>query len=283
MRLNTFNRIFLCSMEKFIDVDKILKEKNPKLSKWLPKFVVRYLKRVLHQDEINQILATHQDKKNEVFCQKILNDFNITVDTFGVENIPKKGGVIFACNHPLGGMDALALIQEVSNIRTDIKFVVNDILLSLTNLEDVFTGVNKYGSNSKDSLQDLNDLFGSEQAIFVFPAGLVSRKFGKDIRDLEWKKAFITRAKKFDKPVIPVYTDGKLSNFFYRLFKIRKFLGIKANLELFYLIDETFKQKDKKYKIVFGKPIKSATFDKSKSDKDWADYVKTITYQLNQN
>ncbi len=270
-------------MEKFIDVDKILKEKSPKLAKWLPGFVIKYLKRVLHQNEINQILNDKKGLNGIDFSKAILSDFNIKVETFGLENIPKTGGVIIASNHPLGGMDALALIQEISKIRTDFKFVVNDVLMNLKNLEDVFVGVNKYGSNSKVSLQELNNLFASEQAIFVFPAGLVSRKFGNKIKDLDWKKAFITRAKKFKRDIIPVYIDGKLSNFFYRLYKFRKFLGIKANLELFYLIDETLKQKNKKYKIFFGKPIKYTKFDKSKSDLDWATYVKEIVYKQTNN
>jgi 1-acyl-sn-glycerol-3-phosphate acyltransferase len=266
-------------MEKFIDVDKILKEKSPRLFKWLPGFVIRYFKRILHQNEINQILYNKKGLNGLEFSKAILSDFNINVESFGLENIPKSGGVVIASNHPLGGMDALALIQEISKVRKDFKFVVNDVLMNLKNLEDVFVGINKYGTNSKQSLQELNDLFASEQAVFVFPAGLVSRKFGHDIIDLDWKKAFITRAKKFKRPIVPVYVDGKLSNFFYRLYKIRKFFGIKANIELFYLIDETLKQKNKNYKIFFGKPIKYTKFDKSKSDVNWAKYVKDIVYQ----
>ncbi|HIP35787.1 MAG TPA: glycerol acyltransferase [Crocinitomix sp.] len=266
-------------MEKFIDVDKILKDKNPNIAKWMPKFVVKYLKKVLHQNEINQILTNKKGLNGVEFSKAILSDFNNKTQAIGLENIPKTGGVILACNHPLGGMDALILIQEISKVRTDFKFVVNDVLLNLKNLQDVFVGVNKYGNNSKTSLNELNELFASNQAVVVFPAGLVSRKFGKEVKDLEWKKTFITRAKKFNRDVIPVYIDGKLSNFFYRLYKIRKFFGVKANVELFYLIDETLKQKNKKYKVFFGKPIKYTKFDKSKSDKDWAEEVKKMTYK----
>ena len=268
-------------MEKFIDVDKILAEKNPRLNKWLPGFVKNFIKKIVHQNEINQILNDKKGLNGVDFSKAILKDFNIEVESFGLENIPKTGGIILASNHPLGGMDALALIQEISKVRQDFKFVVNDILMNLKNLEDVFVGVNKFGSNSKLSLQELNNLFAKEQAIFVFPAGLVSRKFGDKVKDLDWKKAFITRAKKFKRAIIPVYVDGKLSNFFYRLYKIRTFLGIKANIELFFLIDETLKQKDKKYKIYFGKPINYTKFDKSKSDVEWAEFVKDLVYQQN--
>ena len=268
-------------MKKFIDVDKILSDKNPKLAKWLPKFVVRYLKRTLHQDEINQILIDNKDNNNYDFCVAILKEFNISVNLIGKENIQKNGGVILAANHPLGGMDALALVQEISPIRKDLKFVVNDVLLNLINLSGLFVGVNKHGTNSKASLIALNDLFASEQAVFVFPAGLVSRKQKGKIKDLEWKKTFISRSKKFKRNVIPVHINGELSSFFYRLSTVREKVGLKANLEMLYLIDETLKQKNKKYTITIGEPINYTTFDKSKSDKEWAEFVKNKVYTLN--
>jgi 1-acyl-sn-glycerol-3-phosphate acyltransferase len=267
-------------MKKFIDVDKILEDKSPRLAKWLPKFLVRYLKRILHQNEINQILEDNRDKNDYEFCVEILKNFNIKVESQGLENIPKSGGAIFVCNHPLGGMDALAIIQEVNKVRSDIKFVVNDILLNLKNLSGLFVGVNKHGTNTKQSIIELNNLFGSDQAVFVFPAGLVSRKKNNNIEDLEWKKTFVTRAKKFKRNVIPVYIDGELSKFFYRLSNIRKKIGVKANIEMLYLVNETFKQKNKKYIIKYGAPISFKEFNDSKTDKVWAEYTKNLIYNL---
>lgn len=266
--------------DKFIDVDKILKDKNPRLAKWLPRFIKKYLKKILHQSEINQILEENKDLNAFEFCNEVLTRFNIEVEAIGLENIPKKGGVIFAVNHPLGGMDALAIIQQVSTVRKDIKFVVNDILLNLKNLSSIFVGVNKHGVNDKKSILALNQLFESEQAIFVFPAGLVSRKTKGEIKDLEWKKTFISRSKKFQRNVIPVFVDGELSKYFYRLSNFRKKIGVKANIEMLYLADETLKQKNKKYQIHFGKPINFSKFDTTKTDLQWADYVKNIVYQL---
>ncbi len=266
--------------QKFIDIDKIVDEKNPNLRKWVPKFFFSYLKKIVRQKEVNQILEETKDLEGYEFCVEIIKRFNIKIKTHGLNNIPKTGGAIFAANHPLGGIDALAIVKEVTPIRPDIKFVVNDILLHLKNLNKLFIGVNKHGTNTKTSLAALNQEFDSDQAIFVFPAGLVSRKQKGTVKDTEWKKTFISRSKKFKKDVIPVFLDGELSNFFYNLSNFRQRIGIKANIEMLYLVNEMFKLKNKTYHLHFGSPIPHSTFDKSKSDAEWAEYVKTSVYNL---
>lgn len=269
--------------EKFIDVEHILESKNPKLRKWIPGFIVRYLKKIIHQEEINQILMENEAIYGYDFCMDIIKRFRIKVEVLGADNIPKDGGCILASNHPLGGMDAMAIIHGIAPYRRDVKFIVNDILLNLKNLKGLFVGVNKHGSKSKSSLNAVNELFDSSNAIFLFPAGLVSRRKKGKIEDLEWKKTFISRAKKFNKPVVPVYVDGRLSNFFYNLSNLREKLGIKANIEMLYLADEMFKQQDQTVRIIFGEPINPAIFDATKSDKDWAKWVKEGVYALDRN
>ncbi len=246
----------------------------------MPRFLIRYLKRKIHQKESNEVIATNEGKNGYEFSKYIIDYLDIKVEVRGLENLPKEGGAIMAVNHPLGGMDALAIIQEVYTIRKDLKFVVNDLLLQLENLKDLFVGVNKHGANSKEALQRLNAVYGSDQLVFVFPAGLVSRKKKRKVRDLEWKKTFITRSRNFGKKVVPVHLDGELSRFFYRLANFRKRIGIKANLEMFYLVDELFKQSGKTLVITFGEAIESTTFDNSKKDVEWAAWVKEKVYNL---
>ncbi|TAE66470.1 MAG: glycerol acyltransferase [Bacteroidetes bacterium] len=267
-------------MEKFIDIDAIFKAKNPKLYKWMPRFVISYLKKIAHQEECNNFMIKNKDKEGIDFCKQVINEFNIKVEVIGLENIPKEGGCIFASNHPLGGMDAMAVVAKISDIRPDIQFIVNDLLLYLTNLKNIFVGVNKVGKNAMESLRVVDELFASEKAVFLFPAGLVSRKQKGVIKDLEWKKTFVTRAKKYKRNVVPVYIDGKLSNFFYNLANFRKKIGMKANIEMMYLADEMFKQKNQTIKIIFGNPIPYTYFDKSKSDAEWAEIIKEQTYKL---
>ena len=162
--------------EKFVDIEGIIKSKNPKLLKVLPKFIVNYIKRIAHQDDINEILHDFRDIYDYEFCTELIKRLNIKVTVKGQENIPKPGGFIFASNHPLGGMDAMALVTVIEPYRKDVKFIVNDILLNLKNLNGLFVGVNKHGGNTKNSLQLIDDLFASDKAVFVFPAGLVSIK-----------------------------------------------------------------------------------------------------------
>lgn len=266
--------------QQLIDVEGIIANKNPKVLKWLPSFVISYLKKTIHQEDINTILIENKDKFDYDFAEDIINRFNIKVKVKGLENVPKSGGCILASNHPLGGIDALAIVTSFKDYRRDLKFVVNDILLYLKNLNELFVGVNKHGNNSKDSLNSVNELFASDKAVFVFPAGLVSRKTNGKIRDLEWKKTFITQAKKHKKDIIPLRVDGELSPFFYRLAAIRKLLGIKANIEMLFLAKETFKQQNKTINIIVGKPISYQTFDKTKNDKQWAEWVKERVYAM---
>jgi putative hemolysin len=268
--------------EKFIDIDKVIKDKNPKLLTILPKFLINYLKRIVHEDDVNEILHDFKDIYDYEFCAELIKRLNIKVNVSGLENIPKNGGFIFASNHPLGGMDAMALVTVIEPYRKDVKFIVNDILLNLKNLNGIFTGVNKHGGNTKNSLKLVDELFASDRAVFVFPAGMVSRRKKGVIADLEWKKTFITRAKKHNKSIVPVYVEGSLSNFFYNLSNLRMSLGMKANLEMLYLSDESFKQQNKTLNIVFGEPVPASHFDGTKSDKEWSKWMKEKVHQMGQ-
>ena len=125
------------SDNKFIDIKRLIASKSPKLAKWLPGFVIRYLKKTLHQDELNDFLEKHKDVYNAAFCSAVIDYFNIHTEIEGIENIPKEGPVIIAMNHPLGGMDAMALISALKGQREDLKFIVNDLLMNLHNLKDL--------------------------------------------------------------------------------------------------------------------------------------------------
>lgn len=268
-------------MDKFVDVRKIIISKNKTLIKWLPGFFIKWIERVIHQDEVNEFMFKHKDDDSFTFCKAAVEDFNLKLNLKGVENIPSQPQpIIFASNHPLGGLDAITIVHLLRDVRPDIKFIVNDLLMHVRSLKDKFIGVNKVGKNAVESLQKVEEQFASGSATYIFPAGLVSRKIKGKIEDLEWKKTFITKAKKYSKPVIPVHIDGRLTNRFYRLANLRKFLGIKLNIEMFFLVDELFKQKNVQIDIVIGKPILPETFTRERSDKEWAQWVKEKAYEL---
>lgn len=263
----------------FIDLEKVIADKNPKLLKVLPGFVVSYLKRVVHQNEINAILWNNRHYFGVDFARKFIESSGVNIKLHGVENIPTSGRQLLACNHPLGGLDGIALMSEVGDLRKDFLFPVNDLLMNLTNLKEHFIPVNKHGSNA-DNIRIFNDTFNSDNLLLYFPAGLVSRKINGTIIDLEWKKTFLTKSIKFNRDIIPVHISGRNTNFFYNMANWRKRLGIKANIEMLYLADEMFKQKDKIINITFGKLIPVETFDKRHSPAEWAQIIKDHVYAL---
>ena len=266
--------------KKIIDVKQVIHEKNPKLLKFFPGFIVRYLQRILQEKDVNQFVNDHKEDTPIEFCLSVMKKFNIDLDYEGLENVPAKGGASITMNHPLGGLDAMALVTVVHEKRPDLKFVVNDVLLHLENLQPIFVGVNLHGGNAAASLRAVDETFQGNELLCIFPAGLVSRKTDGKLEDLKWKKTFVTRSIKYNKTIVPVYIDGSLTNFFYRMYTIRKKLGIKANIEMLYLVNELYKQHNKKIKIKFGEPLYAADFDDSKSHDEWAQYVKSKVYEL---
>ena len=264
-----------------IDIDNILKTKAPKHYKKIPKFATNYLKRTVHQDEINDIIRRHQDKEGVDFMNALLDEFKLTLSIKGEEHIPLKGRLVFASNHPLGGMDGICLSAYLGNkFHKKIKYLVNDVLMNIEPLKPIFVPINKYGLQAKESAKLINEAYASDDQIITFPAGLCSRKQNGRIEDLHWMKNFVLKAIEYKRDVVPVHFEGKNSNFFYNFSNVRKSLGVKFNIELIYLPNEMFKNKNQIFTITFGEPIPWQTFDKSNTPSGWAEYVKEKVYSL---
>lgn len=266
--------------EKFIDIRNVIHSKSPKLAKWIPKPLIKYLQRTIHEDEINRIMIKFHDLTGLDFVDALIEELGVEVRLDGENNIPIDESVVFVANHPLGGLDGIAFMNAIGRYRRDVKFLVNDILLNIKNLEPLFIPVNKVGNQGKNYIKAIDTAYSNDDALLVFPAGLVSRKIKGKITDLEWKKSFISRSKKYKKNIVPVYIEGRNSNFFYNLANIRKKIGIKANIEMLYLPDEMFLQKGQMVNITIGETIPYTYFDKAKSEQDWADEVKNLVYSL---
>lgn len=263
-----------------IDLEKIIHNKNPKLLKILPKFILKYIKKVIHQDDLNSLLMQTKDSYGLDFVKEVLDHFQIEVKSEGAENIPKTGRCIVVCNHPLGGIDGIAIMSEVGKIRPDLKAMVNDLLMNLQNLSHLMIPVNKHGKNAIQNLRDIDEVYASGNCVIIFPAGLVSRKQQGGVSDLEWKKGFISKAIKYKMSVVPVYIEAKNSSFFYNFAFLRKKIGIKTNIEMFYLVDEVYKQKGKTIQVKIGKAIDYTLFTKAHSQHEWAQKVKDHVYEL---
>lgn len=264
-----------------INVKKLFEQKAPKTAKKIPGFVFHYLKKIAHEDDINNLLAKTEGKDGLDFVDEAIKDFNLTVETEGLDNVSPDGRIIIASNHPIGGLDGIALIGTVGKVRRDVITPVNDLLMYIDPLRPIFIPVNKVSNNAADNARLLAETFEGDKAICYFPFGLCSRRVGKRIYDLEWKKTFITRAKRHQRDIVPTHITGRLSNRFYRLANTRKRLGIKANIEMLYLIDEFYRQKNQTLKITFGKPIPWQSLDKSRTDSEWATQIRNYSYNMN--
>jgi len=265
---------------KFIDIDKVFNDKNPQLKKFIPKILINYLKRITHQNEVNDFMAKNQNIYGIEYAEAVIAYFQSKYTIKGEENIPKEGRYIFVANHPLGGLDGVIFVAAVGKFFKNIKFPVNDILMNIKNLGSIFLPINKHGGHSRDAAIKLEEAYASDNQMLMFPAGLVSRRKKDVIKDLEWKKNFIKKAITHKRDIIPVHISGQNTNRFYNLANWRKKLGIKANIEMLYLVDELYLQKNKTITVTFGKPIQIKDVQNAQASNNWAQKIKDEVYAL---
>ncbi len=266
--------------EKFIDIERIFASKNSRIIKLLPRFVIRYLRKIIHEESLNMHLEKYKDVYGLDFINATLQHFGVKISIHGIDHIRTDEKLLIASNHPLGGLDGMALMSAVGQVNRNLIFPVNDLLLNVKNLRDMFIPINKHGSNPRVAVKLLDEMLISDKIVLYFPAGLVSRKRKGKICDLEWKKTFVTKSRKFKRKIVPVYINGENSKFFYNLANFRKLLGIKANIEMLYLVNEMYNQYNKEINIYFGQPLSFEDLPKDMNDEELAAYIKNIAYKL---
>lgn len=264
-----------------LDVKEVIRSKSPGLAKLSP--LVAYLRRIVHEDEINRILEKYYGLPSVDFIRGALSEMGITYDLAGIGKLDRNGRYIFASNHPFGGLDGLMLAERVAAYFGDVRVVVNDLLMNLDPLKDIFIPVNKHGKQSADYAKIYNDTFDSDIPVITFPAGLCSRRRKGVVCDLDWKHSFVKQAIATKRDIVPVYFDGRLSDFFYRLSAFRTKIGIKANIEMLYLADEMFKQSGKHFDIVIGDPVAWQSLDDGDPPRNHARRLKELSYGLKKN
>ncbi|MDR2408679.1 MAG: 1-acyl-sn-glycerol-3-phosphate acyltransferase [Bacteroidales bacterium] len=263
-----------------INIENIIKAKSEKLYRILPRFVFNYIRRVIHEDELNDILSRHHGEDGISFANNLMKEFNVRFHVHNESKIPATGKLIVVCNHPLGGFDGLALISLISHHRKDIKFPVNDFLMNVPNLRDIFIPINKVGRNTVQLARQFDEIFKADNVILYFPAGICSRKINGIIQDVAWKKTFVSKAKEYHRDILPMHFCGQNSNFFYNLANLRKKLQIKVNLEMAYLADEFMNQRNSSYHIHIGDLIHYQALTPDKTDFAWAQEIRKQVYAL---
>lgn len=264
-----------------IDVGSVLGSKNPKLLKIIPKFLLRWIEKLIHQNELNYILENFGHLKGVDFASASLKYMKTSYQVHGLDKLDKNRRYIIASNHPLGGLDGIILMDVFGNaFDKKIRFVVNDLLMFVEPLRPIFVPVNKYGRQSNEIANQIHEAYGSDNQIINFPAGLCSRMVNGKITDLDWKKNFLNQALKYERDILPVYFDGRNSRFFYRFANLRKAIGIKFNFELILLPHEMFRQKKGKFEIYVGNAIPFEKLSHEGSPSFWTNYVREQVYSL---
>lgn len=267
-----------------IDIDEIVRGKAGAKARFVPRFVLSWLKRIIHQDEVNEFILGEGDKQGMPWLDDCMEYLGTTLNVKGLENLPNDSDgrlFTFVSNHPLGGPDGVALGHLLGH-RYDgrIKYLVNDLLMNLHGLAPFFVPINKTGKQSRDFPRLVEAAFGSPNHIIMFPAGLCSRRINGQIHDLPWQKTFITKSVETRRDIVPIRFNGRNSDFFYRIANVGKRLGLKFNIAMLYLVDELYKNRGKTFDVTIGKPIPYSTFDKSRKPQEWAAYVEDIVYKL---
>ena len=263
-----------------VDVEKVIRGKSRKLAERLPRFVIEYIKRTIHQDEINRLLYKNREYTGVDFATHILQDLDVTYNVhFTGASRPIPGGrYIFVSNHPLGGLDGMILISYIGNSMGDVRFIVNDLLMYIKPLAPVFVPVNKYGRMRHDNTRLFQETFDSDAQVLYFPAGLCSRLIDGEITDPDWKKTFVTKAIESRRDIVPMFFSGENSRRFYRLANLRKRLGIKFNIETFLLPDEMFRKKGTSFDLYIGEPVPYTSLTGEHSHKEWCDIIRKYSY-----
>ncbi len=272
-------------IENTIDIDKILRGKMGPKSKYVPSFLVGWLKRVVHQDQVNAFLWENRDKVGTPWIEECVRYLDMTLIVEGKENLPDPADgrlYTFVSNHPLGGEDGVALGAIIGrHYDSRFRYLVNDLLMNLPGLAPLCIPINKTGSQARNFPAMVEAGFQSDNHILMFPAGLCSRKKNGVIRDLPWKKTFISKSVQYKRDVVPIHFSGHNSPFFYRLANFSdRFLPF--NLAMMFLVDEMYKNVHKTFTVTVGKPIPWQTFDRSKTPMEWAKIVQDRVYALSQ-
>ncbi|MGM9702628.1 MAG: glycerol acyltransferase [Prevotella sp.] len=271
-------------MKETINIDKILVSKMGNKAKFVPRPLVSWLKRIIHQDEVNKYLWESRHLTGTEWLEECVRYLDMTIELVGEENLPKKDDgrlYTFVSNHPLGGEDGVALGAIIGrHYDGRFRYLVNDLLMNLPGLAPVCIPINKTGNQSRNFPAMVEAGFKSDNHMLMFPAGICSRKHGDEIRDIAWKKTFITKSVEYQRDVVPIHFGGQNSPFFYKLANFSDKYVKKVNIAMLFLVDEMYKNVHKTFRVAIGKPIPWQTFDKSKTAAQWAQYVQDIVYKL---
>lgn len=265
---------------QILDIEAVIRAKAGPKAKRIPKFLINWFKKFMHIDFINGCLK--EGYVGVDFCEYAIKYLGVELEIHGMENLPEDGRrYTFVSNHPLGAIDGVTLGAVIGRkYEGNIKYLMNDLLMNLKGMAPLGIPINKLGGQARNLPKLIKEVYESDNQMLVFPAGLCSRRIDGKIQDVEWGKSFIKMSKETGRDIVPIHFEGENSRRFYRIANWQKRLGLKFNFAMMLLPDEMYRSRGRKYKITIGKPISVSTFDKSKSDFEWAQEVRESVYKL---
>ena len=267
-----------------IDLDAVLRSRLPRYYRFIPRFVISTLEKIICQQEMNDMLDFCRGKRDADFCRGVLEHLNITLSVKGTENLPEPGHrrVTVVSNHPLGGLDGMSLIKWAQEYwGGNVRFIVNDLLMAIEPLSGTFVPINKHGSQSRKASHSLDEAMEGNDPVLIFPAGLVSRRGDNGvIRDLKWQKMFVNKSILNQRDIIPVHFNGHNSSFFYKFARLRTKIGLKFNIEMIRLPREVFRSKGSHFTLSIGSLIPWNALKGGKDATATASDIKSKVYDL---
>lgn len=267
---------------QLINFEAVIAGKAPKLRKKIPTWVIRMMERIICQKDMNDVLTRLGHNKGAAFAKAMSNDLKVTYTVTGMENLKKDGHYMLVSNHPLGAFDGISYISVFGDFFPKVKVIVNDLLMYIEPLQSVFLPVNTMGRQKRHDMELLGQAYDdADTQIISFPAGFCSRFIDGRIQDIEWKKSFIKQSVDAKRDIVPMYFEGRNSISFYALEWLRRKLGMKFNIGLILLPRQMMRTaKGKHFHIYIGKPIPYQHFDHSRTDAQWAQWLRGKCYDL---
>lgn len=248
----------------------------------LPQPLIRLLERLIHQDEINDILDRYGHLEGVDFMTALVGYFHVDIDWNGADRLPSDKRCLFVSNHPLGGLDGICLSHLIgSHYDSDVRYIVNDILFHLRPLRKIFVPVNTRGRQKRESIDRLQEALESDLPVITFPAGFCSRLIEGKVQDTPWKKSFVRQAYASKRDIVPLFFDGLNSTRFYRIERLRQLLGLKFNIGMALLPDEMFRSKGRRFRVFAGRPIPWQSLASAPRDTaEQALHIRSLAYDL---
>lgn len=235
-------------------VDQVIAEHYPALNerKITAPIVKSILRRMLHEQAFVDFAEEFPHLRGIEFVEQVLDyfSFSYTVSDRERENIPPSGKVMIIANHPIGSLDGLALLKLVHEIRSDVRIVANDLLMSLEPLRRLLLPVRVLtGASSREHIQRIHRSLEEGEAVIMFPSGEVSRLGLSGIRDGMWYQGFLRMAQRAKAPILPIHISGRNSLPFYIASLLVK------PLSTLMLVGQMFHQRRKQISMTIGSII----------------------------